>query len=79
MLALHLLPDGAQRLDEACTTMPAAGWVWVDVLHEELSEGPEPLRDLILRLTGVRVFDLDRKSTRLNSSHEWISRMPSSA
>ena len=34
---------------------------------------------------GVRTtFDLaqaqqDRKSTRLNSSHEWISRMPSSA
>ena len=25
------------------------------------------------------VKDLDRKSTRLNSSHEWISRMPSSA
>ena len=24
-------------------------------------------------------FLLDRKSTRLNSSHEWISRMPSSA
>ena len=24
-------------------------------------------------------FKLDRKSTRLNSSHEWISRMPSSA
>ena len=24
-------------------------------------------------------IDLDRKSTRLNSSHEWISRMPSSA
>ena len=23
--------------------------------------------------------DADRKSTRLNSSHEWISRMPSSA
>ena len=26
-------------------------------------------------MTGM----LDRKSTRLNSSHEWISRMPSSA
>ena len=25
------------------------------------------------------VSDPDRKSTRLNSSHEWISRMPSSA
>ena len=26
-----------------------------------------------------RAFIVDRKSTRLNSSHEWISRMPSSA
>ena len=25
------------------------------------------------------VAGIDRKSTRLNSSHEWISRMPSSA
>ena len=25
------------------------------------------------------LFTADRKSTRLNSSHEWISRMPSSA
>src|ERR1044071_7127672 len=32
------------------------------------------------RLVGSAFFDaLDRKSTRLNSSHEWISRMPSSA
>ena len=27
----------------------------------------------------VDLADIDRKSTRLNSSHEWISRMPSSA
>ena len=27
----------------------------------------------------VRLAEGDRKSTRLNSSHEWISRMPSSA
>ena len=36
-----------------------------------------------LILPGVGNFDpairRDRKSTRLNSSHEWISRMPSSA
>ena len=25
------------------------------------------------------IDEVDRKSTRLNSSHEWISRMPSSA
>ena len=28
---------------------------------------------------GALAYTLDRKSTRLNSSHEWISRMPSSA
>ena len=27
----------------------------------------------------AQIMRLDRKSTRLNSSHEWISRMPSSA
>ena len=31
------------------------------------------------RLKKGVVFPPDRKSTRLNSSHEWISRMPSSA
>ena len=29
--------------------------------------------------TLLQTFAADRKSTRLNSSHEWISRMPSSA
>ena len=28
---------------------------------------------------GIVVFNTDRKSTRLNSSHEFVSRMPSSA
>ena len=30
-------------------------------------------------LSMESIDSLDRKSTRLNSSHEWISRMPSSA
>ena len=40
---------------------------------------------LALAGTGIGIWALshiqqeDRKSTRLNSSHEWISRMPSSA
>ena len=39
---------------------------------------------LTQRFGAVKLFTwsvllLDRKSTRLNSSHEWISRMPSSA
>ena len=33
----------------------------------------------LIRLQCYEGLDLDRKSTRLNSSHEWISRMPSSA
>ena len=32
--------------------------------------------DIVVERLGARI---DRKSTRLNSSHEWISRMPSSA
>ena len=45
--------------------------------HSELSS----LVNRVARLTVERVDIVtpDRKSTRLNSSHEWISRMPSSA
>jgi aspartate oxidase len=32
-----------------------------------------------LRILMITKKDLDRKSTRLNSSHRYISRMPSSA
>ena len=38
--------------------------------------------ELIIKEYGldhISTGDVDRKSTRLNSSHEWISRMPSSA
>ena len=35
--------------------------------------------DLAMALLAVLCFALDRKSTRLNSSHESVSRMPSSA
>ena len=41
-----------------------------------LHEGSHALMALLL---GVKVRHLDRKSTRLNSSHSEISRMPSSA
>ena len=32
----------------------------------------------VTKASGIKI-GIDRKSTRLNSSHEWISRMPSSA
>ena len=33
----------------------------------------------VTNLAVMGLHNADRKSTRLNSSHEWISRMPSSA
>ena len=35
--------------------------------------------DRVLKSAIATMYVEDRKSTRLNSSHEWISRMPSSA
>ena len=37
------------------------------------------IAEVIYSITDPPLRLLDRKSTRLNSSHEWISRMPSSA
>ena len=34
---------------------------------------------LVMVMVGYRDWETDRKSTRLNSSHEFVSRMPSSA
>ena len=50
--------------------------------HNKWDQMPPHLRPE-KALLGIRealgLFTKDRKSTRLNSSHEWISRMPSSA
>ena len=51
----------------------------------ELAEEYVALRESVRALAEKKIqpfahdVDTDRKSTRLNSSHEWISRMPSSA
>ena len=59
-----------------------------EALDKARAEEPWPLAkntlDLLWsNLAAAKEEDLpicqDRKSTRLNSSHEWISRMPSSA
>ena len=48
-------------------------------LKNELKEVSDDARDLQSELNDLLDSFVDRKSTRLNSSHEWISRMPSSA
>ena len=39
----------------------------------------QEMKDDIKALKEYRDWETDRKSTRLNSSHEFVSRMPSSA
>ena len=54
---------------------------WSDAALEAVREAGEEDRALLLIGTGLTMIDvvIDRKSTRLNSSHTDISRMPSSA
>ena len=57
--------------------MPMEGYFGAE--YDKLSE---EVRASMLAEKGLDqpiYVQLDRKSTRLNSSHEWISRMPSSA
>ena len=50
-----------------------------DAEAEAYTLGQEIKLDALADLKFVDIVGTDRKSTRLNSSHEWISRMPSSA
>ena len=43
--------------------------------NQNLAQG----RPVVKSIAELIAMKIDRKSTRLNSSHEWISRMPSSA
>ena len=54
----------------------AAGLHLSDAGRRQAEEAAERLK-VLKRVDAV--YASDRKSTRLNSSHEWISRMPSSA
>ena len=52
-----------------------AGWDQARYLRPEFGPAAAWVQGLPAMVLGL----VDRKSTRLNSSHEWISRMPSSA
>jgi Mg2+ and Co2+ transporter CorA len=58
MDTLHLQPDTAVRLDSPPGALPEAGFLWIDLTHEEFAADPEATRDLVQRLAGVRLFDL---------------------
>ena len=50
------------------------------IIADVRARGDEALKDYALKFDGAKIDALqDRKSTRLNSSHSVLSRMPSSA
>ena len=50
-----------------------------DILHGDIKIVFTPDEEVGKGTAKIDLKKIDRKSTRLNSSHEWISRMPSSA
>jgi Mg2+ and Co2+ transporter CorA len=48
----------AHGLEAEPAGLPADGYVWMDLLHEEAVAQPELLPGAVERLTGVRLFDL---------------------
>ena len=68
-----------ERLEaEADELIERGGKLQKFLATSEFDSLPETDRGLLLAQFGT-VTSLDRKSTRLNSSHEFVSRMPSSA
>ena len=77
---LDLQPKGTLEFEQRVqrNRQQAAGTYDVALYRTELEYGLT--HDLqIAGYVNSYAANIDRKSTRLNSSHEWISRMPSSA
>ena len=76
--------DTEKELAETLRFYTEQGWKQVgkrQVVEKEL-QGQYYLNDALLKIMQDREGQfktIDRKSTRLNSSHEFVSRMPSSA
>ena len=79
----NLVLRGIEKFSIRGEDAPAPGRLYrsavISPLEDALRDGDrDELRQLRTRVQEL-LTPLDRKSTRLNSSHEWISRMPSSA
>ena len=58
----------AQELEAAPSALPADGYVWLDLLHEDAAADPEFLPGTVERLAGVRLFDLHLQDA-MNAQH----------
>ena len=64
-----------QRVWQAISAIPCGQVLTYGQLAAQIGSGPRA----VANACGANNLPLDRKSTRLNSSHERLSRMPSSA
>ena len=85
---LHISMNGQPQTLEVDTIIVRAGQMPLHSLYDELSDGSMPVHliggaheaaELDAKRAIKQASYLDRKSTRLNSSHPSRSRMPSSA
>ena len=83
---LYSLPEYLQneKFDIVFTSYGTIGWLpdidkWASIVAHYLKPDGRFIFAEFHPVIWMYDNDLDRKSTRLNSSHEWISRMPSSA
>ena len=68
-------PGGGAPIDDAVVVIARGKVLAVGGPSTSIPDGAK-----VVDVSGKTITPgLDRKSTRLNSSHEWISRMPSSA
>ena len=90
--AIHGIKSVAREIKSLADAdhIPGIGKGMLEKISIILETGTHPKVDEMLAFIGATSSELnqlmgfgstliDRKSTRLNSSHEWISRMPSSA
>jgi magnesium transporter len=55
---IEVTPQRAAELGAEPGALPAEGYLWLDVLHDEVTADAGLLRDAVQRLAGVRLFDL---------------------
>ena len=76
----HPLCKPARRpLASAAVSALLLGALWLPALQAAAQDKPDAANAGSARRSGGLRGNTDRKSTRLNSSHERLSRMPSSA
>jgi Mg2+ and Co2+ transporter CorA len=55
---IEITPTRAVALDAEPGSLPADGFLWLDLLHNEVIANPEALRGAVERVARVRIFDL---------------------